>query len=104
MKGLGAELIRTPNEAAHDSPESNMGRAAALLKEIPHAVMLNQYDSPDSELSLPPRAPSPSAGARATDFSEPTTSVNHNLTKRTSRSSMVLRTNSCWRSTGVFLP
>lgn len=72
MKGLGAELIRTPTEAPHDSPESNMGRAAALVKEIPHAVMLNQYDSPDSELipfsapSAPSAPPSHSAPALVT--------------------------------------
>jgi hypothetical protein len=49
MKALGAEIIRTPTEAAHDSPESNLGRAATLLKEIPNAVMLNQYGNPNSE-------------------------------------------------------
>lgn len=46
MRALGAEIIRTPTEAPHDSPESNIGRAATLLKEIPNAVMLNQYDNP----------------------------------------------------------
>lgn len=49
MKALGAELIRTPTEAAHDSPDSNLGRAQTLLKEIPNAVMLNQYDNPNSK-------------------------------------------------------
>lgn len=48
MRALGAEVIRTPTEAAHDSPDSNLGRASALLKEIPHAVMLNQYDNSNS--------------------------------------------------------
>ncbi|KAK4053539.1 cystathionine beta-synthase [Microbotryomycetes sp. JL201] len=46
MRALGAEIIRTPTEAAHDSPDSNIGRAKTLLQEIPHAVMLNQYDNP----------------------------------------------------------
>lgn len=55
MKALGAEVIRTPTEAAHDSPDSNLGRAESLLKEIPNAVMLNQYDNPDSKSTLPLR-------------------------------------------------
>ncbi|KAK4058544.1 cystathionine beta-synthase [Microbotryomycetes sp. JL221] len=46
MKALGAEIIRTPTEAPHDSPESNIGKAKTLLQEIPYAVMLNQYDNP----------------------------------------------------------
>lgn len=46
MQALGATLIRTPTEAAHDSPLSNMGKAAQLLKDIPDSVMLNQYTSP----------------------------------------------------------
>lgn len=45
---LGAEIIRTPTEAPHDSPESNLGRAESLLKEIPDSVMLNQYGNPNS--------------------------------------------------------
>src|SRR3954454_15415287 len=40
-------------------------------------------------------APSSSAGATATDFSTPRTSVNQSRTKRMSRSSNVRRTNSC---------
>src|SRR4051812_31876621 len=43
-------------------------------------------------------APSSSAGATATDLRKPSTSVNHSRTKRMSRSSIVRRTNSCWRS------
>ena len=41
------------------------------------------------------KAPSSSAGATATDFRVPSTSVNHRRTKRMSRSSMVRSTNSC---------
>ena len=44
------------------------------------------------------KAPSSSAGAIATDFRKPSTSVNHSRTKRMSRSSIVRSTNSCWRS------
>src|SRR5699024_604012 len=40
------------------------------------------------------KAPSSSAGTMATDFSCPSTSVNHSRMNRTSRSSTVLRTNS----------
>src|SRR4051794_36948974 len=43
-------------------------------------------------------APSSSAGATATDLRKPSTSVNHSRAKRMSRSSIVRRTNSCWRS------
>src|SRR5205814_7321782 len=46
-------------------------------------------------------APSSSAGATATDFSVPRTSVNHSRTNRIWRSSSVRSTNSCWRSTAL---
>lgn len=49
----GAEVIRTPTEAPHDSPLSNLGRAESLLLEIPNAVMLNQYANPNSALHSP---------------------------------------------------
>jgi cystathionine beta-synthase len=35
LKGLGAEIIRTPTEAAWDAPESHIGVARKLNKEIP---------------------------------------------------------------------
>ena len=44
------------------------------------------------------KAPSSSAGAIATDFRYPSTSVNHSRTKRMSRSSSVRSTNSFCRS------
>ena len=44
------------------------------------------------------KAPSSSAGAIATDFRYPSTSVNHSRTKRISRSSSVRSTNSICRS------
>src|SRR3954452_22517940 len=49
------------------------------------------------------KAPSSSAGATATDFSVPRTSVNHSRTKRMSRSSMVRSTNSCCLSMPAIL-
>lgn len=46
LKALGAEIIRTPTEAAWDSPESHIGVAKRLEKEIPGAVILDQYNNP----------------------------------------------------------
>ncbi|RUP50436.1 cystathionine beta-synthase [Jimgerdemannia flammicorona] len=46
LKALGAEIIRTPTEAAWDAPESHIGVARRLQKEIPNSVILNQYDNP----------------------------------------------------------
>lgn len=43
MERLGAEIVRTPTEAAHDSPESNFGVAARLQREIPNAHILDQW-------------------------------------------------------------
>jgi cystathionine beta-synthase len=40
---LGAEVIRTPTEAAWDSPESHIGVAKRLQKELPNAHILDQY-------------------------------------------------------------
>lgn len=46
MEALGAEIVRTPTEAAHDSPESNFGVAKRLQKEIPNAHILDQWTNP----------------------------------------------------------
>jgi cystathionine beta-synthase len=43
MPRIGAKIIRTPTEAPHDSPDSNMGKAKSLVSEIHNAVMLDQY-------------------------------------------------------------
>lgn len=43
LKALGAEIIRTPTEAAWDSPESHIGVAQKLERELPNAVILDQY-------------------------------------------------------------
>ncbi len=42
---LGAEVIRTPTEAAFDSPESHIGVAKRLQREIPRAHILDQYSN-----------------------------------------------------------
>lgn len=46
LKALGAEIIRTPTEAAWDAPESHIGVARRLQKEIPNSVILDQYGNP----------------------------------------------------------
>lgn len=43
LKALGAEIIRTPTEAAWDAPESHIGVAKKLEQEIPNSVILDQY-------------------------------------------------------------
>ncbi|CAI7586566.1 unnamed protein product [Penicillium manginii] len=43
LKALNATIIRTPNEAAFDSPESHIGVAQRLQKELPNAHILDQY-------------------------------------------------------------
>ncbi|CAH2233684.1 jg19340 [Pararge aegeria aegeria] len=45
LLALGAEIIRTPTEAASDSPEGNIMVAQRLSKEIPNAVLLDQYNN-----------------------------------------------------------
>jgi cystathionine beta-synthase len=46
LEALGAEIIRTPTEAAWDAPESHIGVAKKLQKEIPRAHILDQYSNP----------------------------------------------------------
>jgi cystathionine beta-synthase len=43
LEALGAEIIRTPTEAAWDDPESHIGVAKKLQKEIPNSHILDQY-------------------------------------------------------------
>lgn len=49
LKGLGAKVIRTPTEAASESPESNIG-VANTLKEKEGAIFLNQYSTQSNPL------------------------------------------------------
>jgi cystathionine beta-synthase len=46
LEALGAEIVRTPTEAAHDSPESHISVARRLQKELPNAHILDQYSNP----------------------------------------------------------
>jgi cystathionine beta-synthase len=51
LRALNAEIIRTPTAAAHDAPESHIGVAKRLLKEIPNSHILDQYGNPDNPLA-----------------------------------------------------
>ncbi|KAF2203828.1 cystathionine beta-synthase [Delitschia confertaspora ATCC 74209] len=48
LKALNAEIIRTPTAAAFDSPESHIGVARRLQKELPNSHILDQYTNPDN--------------------------------------------------------
>ncbi len=48
LEALGAEIIRTPTEAAHDSPDSHIGVAKQLQKILPNSHILDQYNNPDN--------------------------------------------------------
>ena len=48
LKALGAEIVRTPTEAAWDDPESHIGIAKKLNEEIPNSHILDQYSNPDN--------------------------------------------------------
>jgi cystathionine beta-synthase len=43
LAALGAEIIRTPTEAAFDDPESHIEVAKRMAAEIPNAHILDQY-------------------------------------------------------------
>jgi cystathionine beta-synthase len=51
LRALGAEIIRTPTEAAFDAPESHIGVSNRLVKEIPNAHILDQYSNPGNPLA-----------------------------------------------------
>lgn len=51
LKALGAEIIRTPTEAAFDSPESHIGVAMRLQKDLDNAHILDQYKNPSNPLA-----------------------------------------------------
>jgi len=48
LEALGAEIIRTPTEAAFDAPESHIGVARRLQRELPNAHILDQYGNPSN--------------------------------------------------------
>jgi cystathionine beta-synthase len=51
LEALGAEIIRTPTEAAWDSPESHIGVARRLREVIPSSHILDQYANPSNPLA-----------------------------------------------------
>src|SRR5262245_33004222 len=48
LEALGAEIIRTPTEAAWDSPDSHIGVARRLKQVIPNSHILDQYSNPSN--------------------------------------------------------
>ncbi|MEZ5975018.1 MAG: pyridoxal-phosphate dependent enzyme [Planctomycetota bacterium] len=48
LEALGAEIIRTPTEAAWDAPESHIGVARELQRILPNAHILDQYGNMDN--------------------------------------------------------
>ncbi|SME93217.1 cystathionine beta-synthase [Pseudobacteriovorax antillogorgiicola] len=48
LEALGAEIIRTPTEAAWDAPESHISVAKRLQQELPNAHILDQYSNPSN--------------------------------------------------------
>lgn len=51
LKALGAEVVRTPTEAAWDDPASHIGVAQRMQREIPNAHILDQYSNPSNPLA-----------------------------------------------------
>jgi cystathionine beta-synthase len=51
LKALGAEIIRTPTEAAFDAPESHISVARRLNEELPNSHILDQYKNPSNPLA-----------------------------------------------------
>ena len=51
LRALGATIIRTPTQAAFDSPESHIGVAKRLQKEIPNSHILDQYSNENNPLA-----------------------------------------------------
>jgi cystathionine beta-synthase len=51
LEALGAEIIRTPTEAAWDSPDSHIGVAKQLQRMLPNSHILDQYSNPDNWLA-----------------------------------------------------
>jgi len=51
LEALGAEIIRTPTEAAWDAPYSHIGVAKRLQEILPSAHILDQYGNPDNPMA-----------------------------------------------------
>jgi cystathionine beta-synthase len=51
LEALGAEIIRTPTEAAWDAPDSHIGVAKRLKEAIPNSHILDQYGNLSNPLA-----------------------------------------------------
>lgn len=51
LKALGAEIIRTPTEAAWDSPDSHIGVAKRINKEIENSWIPDQYSNQNNPMA-----------------------------------------------------
>ncbi len=51
LEALGAEIIRTPTEAAWDAPESHIGVAKRLKEVLPNSHILDQYSNESNPLA-----------------------------------------------------
>merc|ERR550525_1720418 len=51
LRSLGAKIYRTPTEAAFDSPESHIGLANRLNRELPNSHILDQYSNPSNPMA-----------------------------------------------------
>ena len=52
LRALGAEIIRTPTEAAWDAPDSHIGVARRLNREMgPRSHILDQYSNPSNPMA-----------------------------------------------------
>lgn len=51
LKALGAEIVRTPTEAAYDAPDSHISVAKRLRTEIKNSHILDQYKNPSNPIS-----------------------------------------------------
>ncbi|KAL0124791.1 hypothetical protein PUN28_006567 [Cardiocondyla obscurior] len=51
LRALGAEIVRTPTEAAWDTPEAHIAVAQRLQKEIPNSFIPDQYTNSGNPLA-----------------------------------------------------
>lgn len=51
LRALGAEIVRTPTEAAWYSPEAHISVAQKLQREIPNSIVLDQYTNSGNPLA-----------------------------------------------------
>lgn len=51
LRALGAEIVRTPNDAGFEEERSHIGQAWKLQQEIPNAIIPDQYRHPGNPLA-----------------------------------------------------